>query len=55
MADSVPAALLFKAATYVARTMAVECLAQYLANGRVTSDYAVVGVASPIFAAGDDF
>ncbi len=55
MADSVPEALLFKAATYVATTMAVERLAQYLARGRVTSDYAVVGVVSRIFAAGDDF
>jgi len=35
MADSVPEALLFKAATYVATTMAVERLAQYLARGRV--------------------
>ena len=46
MADSVPEAVFFNATTDVARTIAVECVAQYRDHSCVARDYAVVGVAS---------
>src|SRR6266849_6127491 len=55
MADSVPEAVFFNATTDVARTMAVECVAQYRDHSCVARDYAVVGVASRVLADRDDF
>jgi len=55
MADSVPEAVFFNTTTDVARTMAVECVAQYRDHSCVARDYAVVGVASRVLADRDDF
>jgi hypothetical protein len=55
MADTVLEAALSRAATDLARTMAVELVAQRRHHDHVARDYSVAGMAARILAAGDDF